>query len=289
MKVARRRLLGGIAAAAAAAMIMMPGTAFAKGGPPGGGGHGGGAGHGGGGGGESTVPNNLSVPTIMVGSGIVGVNCPEGAPDPLVTPSGTPLTGYPIDPAAYYYVQGVNTWQAQCYTAASASVTAAWGSNLTGGEAKLSVGKPIRVELGLFNANTAAQSMDGYTVDKLDPNALDRESAYGTLATGNPTDGFSATSTTFTATQQRVYASGATFSICLTGTTTCPVPAETLATAEINATGNVVYGYNLRVSTPGSYTITFTMPASVTFAGGGNTASIDITVTTGGGGGGGHG
>lgn len=294
MKVARRRLVGGIAAVAAAAMIMMPGAAFAKGGPPPGKGHGGGAGHGGGGGGGSTVPNNLSVPTIMVaGGGFTGVNCPDGAPADLVTPDGTPLSGYPIDPAAYYYVQGVNAWQAQCYSAASALVTAAWGSNLTGGEAKLSVGKPIRVELGLYNNGPAPEgvpTMDGYAVEKLNPDALDRESAYGTLATGTPTTGFSATPKEFGPTEWRVYAAGAKFSICLTGTSTCAVPAGTDATAEINATGNVVYGYNLRVSTAGFYTITFTIPA-VTFPDGTDTVSLEIEVTTGsgGGGGGGHG
>ena len=64
----------------------------------------------------------------------------------------------------------------------------------------------------------------------------------------------------------------------------------TPATAEINATGNVVYGYNLRVSTPGTYAITFAFPSSVTFAAtNSSTASIDINVTSGGGGGGTHG
>ncbi len=38
------------------------------------------------------------------------------------------------------------------------------------------------------------------------------------------------------------------------------------ATAEINATGRVVYGYNLRVTAAGVYTITFTFP-NVTISG----------------------
>ena len=301
MNAASRRLLGGIAAAAAATAMMMPGVAFALGGPPAG--HGGGppAGHGhGGGGGETTLTNNLSVPTIMVGGGFTGVTCgtPE-LPSSLVTPTGDPLTGYPIDTAAYYYVQGVNTWQAQCYTDTSASVYGAWGDNLTSGDAKLSVGSPIRVELGLMNSGTTVvPTMDGYTVVKLDPNALDRESAYGTLATGSPETGFSATPTPFASDLWRVYAGGVTFSIQNLDTLAYVVAPGTAATAEINATGNVVYGYNLRVSTAGHYRITFTAPTSVTFTGSdagtlgeasGQTAYLDITVTTGSGGGGGGG
>ena len=59
------------------------------------------------------------------------------------------------------------------------TVTAEWGDNLSG-DAKLKVGSPIRVELGLFDYTGAP--MQGYTVVKLEPAALDRESAYGTLA-----------------------------------------------------------------------------------------------------------
>jgi hypothetical protein len=68
-------------------------------------------------------------------------------------------------------VQGLNKWQAQCYTATAATVSAAWGDNLTG-DAKLSVGSPIRVELGLFDAELSVPLLEGYTVVKLDPNAL---------------------------------------------------------------------------------------------------------------------
>ena len=61
--------------------------------------------------------NNLSVPTIMLAGGsFTGVTCGTEVPSELVPPTGTPLSGYPDDPAAYYYVQGVHKWQAQCYT-----------------------------------------------------------------------------------------------------------------------------------------------------------------------------
>lgn len=277
----RTKLLGG--AVALATLLTVPGTAFAQGGPPPGRG---------GGSGETTTANNLSVPTIMItGGGFTGVACGTSAtaPSKLVAPSGEPRNGYPIEPTSYYYVQGLNPWQAQCYSTASASVTADWGDNLTG-EGKLSVGSPIRVELGLYNADTTSPAMDGYTVVKLDPNALDRESAYGTLATGSSATGFSATATSFSAAEQRVYAAGVTFSIQNTATGTYAVAPGTPATAEINATGNVVYGYNLRVSTPGTYAITFTFPSSVTFtATNSSTTSININVTSGRGGGGTHG
>jgi len=137
-------------------------------------------------------------------------------------------------------------------------------------------------------------SMEGYNVVKLDPNALDRESAYGTLATGSTATGFTATPTTFTDGQQRVYDAGVTFSIENDATGAYVVAPGTKASAEINATGNVVYGYNLRVSSAGTYTITYDVP-TVTLTGtdagtvSTHTVSLPITVTTGGGGGGGHG
>lgn len=304
-------MLGGIAAAVAATALMIPSTAFAQGGPGNGHGNGGGppAGHGRGSGSSgSEQGNNLSVPTIMVGGEItanMGCGTSAGDPSDLVTPTGDPLSGYPINTAAYYYVQGVHTWQAQCYTDTSASVFGAWGANLIGGEAKLSVGKPIRVELGLMNSSTAEEpTLEGFDVVKLNPDALDRESAYGTLAT--QTDGtFSSNPQPYTPGQWRVYDAGVTFSIQNTETGDYVVPQGTPATAEINATGNVVYGYNLRVSVAGPYRITFTtsdtVSNTVTFTGSNapisqgsasdNTAYLDINVTTGsgGGGGGGHG
>jgi hypothetical protein len=67
-------------------------------------------------------------------------------------------------------------------------------------------------------------------------------------------------------------------------------------TAEINATGRVVYGYNLRVTAAGQYEITFVIP-SVDITGvdvgtytidplGPDTVTLVITVIGGGGGGG---
>ncbi|MDO8106169.1 hypothetical protein Q6348_03035 [Isoptericola sp. b441] len=285
MRRSLRRGLGLFAGTAALLAMTVTGAMAAQGPPPG-------KGHGGG---ETTLSNNLSVPTIMVGGGFTNVSCPAGTAGDLVVPTGEPSTGYPIDPAAYYYVQGLNAWQAQCITATSASAKAAWGANLTG-DASLTTNSPIRVELGLYNADVTAPDLEGYSVVKLNTNALDRESPYGTLATGSADTGFSAVPTTFTATQQRVYDAGVTFSVQHEGTSTFVVPEGTPATAEINATGTVVYGYNLRVTDEGKYTITFTVPTVTltgTDAGSYTDHSVSLSITVagsrGGGSHGGHG
>jgi hypothetical protein len=243
------------------------------------------------GGGEETGTNNLSVPVwVFSGGGLTNVTCSPDAiwPD-IVPPTGDPLTGYPIDPLAYYYVQGINTWQAPCATWDAATyplapVTAAWGDNLTG-DAKLKVGSPIRVEIVLTEDSTSMQ--DGYTVVKLDPAALDRESAYGTLATDDGTGSFSATVDPFV---PLVYDHQGRLTIVGNDGLVFDGPAS----AEINATGKVVYGYNLRVTSTGAYEITFTFPnvdIQSADAGecAGTTCTLFINVGTGGGGGGGKG
>jgi hypothetical protein len=237
--------------------------------------------------------NNMSVPTIMLAGGsFTGVTCGSETPSTLVPPTGTPLAGYPISPLDYYYVQGVHTWQGQCYaTTAVVDVTAEWGDNLSG-DAKLKTGSPIRVELGLFNSTGA--SMDGYTVIKLDPSALDREAPYGTLAASGELNA-PATVTSFT--KVRVFDNAVTFSIQNVASGAYVVQQGTKASAEINSTGNVVYGYNLRVSVAGDYVITYVAPSvNVTGVDAGtfttddptlpDTVSLLITVTGGGGGGG---
>lgn len=252
-------------------------TALAAGGPP--------PGKGGGGGDEETGVNNLSAPAIMVAgtAGTLPAGCGAGAWSDLAPPSGTPLTGYFVE--GYYYVQKVHEWQAQCMTKEpnTVSVTGAWGDNL-GGDAKLKAGSPIRVELVLWEAD--GLQGDGYNVVKLE-NTLDRLSAYGTLAT-EVGGVFEATAEPMTPV---VHDGRAKLEITGDGFSVLVDPL----TPEINATGRVVYGYNLRVPAPGAYVITYTMP-SVTFAGcdvpdtciaGGHTATMTINVGTGGGGGGG--
>ena len=241
--------------------------------------------------GGDELGNNLSVPTIMIGNGgFTGVTCPGILVHPWGEDEIDPLTGYEIDPDAHYYLQGVHRWQAECDTADSATATAEWGDNL-GGDAKLQVGKPIRVELGLFD-DTGLQKY-GFNVVKLQPSELDRESAYGTLATDDGSGGWSATAELLPV---RVFDDGVTFSVMRVKTGEYVVPIGSNPTAEINATGKVVYGYNLRVSAAGEYEITFVIP-SVDITGvdvgsyvndpeGPDTVTLGINVIGGGGGGG---
>ena len=237
------------------------------------------------GGHEPGATNNLSVPLINIGGSWTGVTCPQADE---VLPSGTPLSGYEIEPTAYYYVQGMHTWQAECVTATSASAGAFWGDNMAG-DAKLKVGMPIRVEIGL---ETPSEGMDGFTVVKLEPSKLDRESAYGTLATCDAEMNCSATVKTFTSV--RVFDNSATWSVEFEDGT-FPIPVGTPIGSEINATGKAVYGYNLRVEKEGAYRITFNFPnvAITSFNYGGmyegdeNTVYLDINVVKAGGGSGG--
>ena len=270
---------GGTRVAAAAG-----GSGYGGGGGAGGGGGGMGGGGGGGGGTGEETAKSLSVPTVFVPDvGSFTLTCgADGVPSELVHPSGEPANGYEIDPSAYYYVQGQNTWQAQCETAAAGTVTATvgWGDNLTG-PAQKQPGKPIRVEVAL--SDDAAATMGGFSVVKLQPSALDRDSAYGTLASGSPGSFSDNALTPFTSTG--VYDSGATLKISNKATPNSPVTSGP-AHAEINATGKVVYGYNLNVATAGSYVIEFSAP-NVMLSGagagtvtGGHLASLTITVAT---------
>jgi hypothetical protein len=227
---------------------------------------------------------------VFVGGGNpFGLTCDGAAQEP----TGVPQNNFPVDPSAYYYVQGVHTWQAGCLQGyETATATVGWGDNL-GGDAKLKVGMPIRVEIGLFVDSTVMvdlPQLTGWEVIKLEPDKLDREAAYGTPALGDPVTGFtSMPQTPFPET--RVWASGATLTITKVGATV-PVIDHQLAGSEVNATGRVVYGYNLRVSEVGQYLIEYEFP-SVTLTGtdvGGYAGSVaTLTVTVGGGGGGGGG
>jgi hypothetical protein len=249
----------------------------------------GGGGGGGGGGGEETAAQNLSVPAILVGSLGTLICGTEEAPTALVPPTGTPSTGYEVDPAAYWWVQKVNSWQAQCFNADTASVFGAWGDNLTG-DASLKTGSPIRVELVLTNSGgSTLASMEGYKVLKLEPSKLDRESAYGhdaPLVDGAYVD----TPDAFAPAEWVVHDKFMMLSVQHVASGTYPVPLQAIA-PEINATGKIVYGYNLRVTAAGTYQIRFYAP-SVTFTGvdagtiDANNAYLDIVVGGGGGGGG---
>lgn len=235
-------------------LVVSPGLAFAKQGPP-----------------VAELTNNLSVPAIFVPDpGTFSVTCTGASATALVTPSGNPSTGWEVP--GYYYVQGENQWQAQCYSAPANAVTASgdFGDNLTSGALK--AGTPIRVEVGLIENGGTGITMNGYKVIKLQPSLSDNESAYGTLASGSP---YSATTQTFPYTDPegtvygvRVFDAGATFSLYNETTHSYVVAENTPMSAEINATGAIVYGYNWGIGghgvknlpTAGTYVLIFHAP-----------------------------
>jgi hypothetical protein len=255
-----------------------------------------------------TAAQNLSVPAILVGSlGTLVCGTSDSAPSELKPPTGIPLTDYEVE--GYYWVQKVHTWQARCFNAIEASVFGSWGDNLAG-DAKLSTGSPIRVELVLTNSDDFSATgsgtipsgtLQGYKVIKLQPSTLDRLSAYGHQATG-PSPEWTATPSDFPqyptnatcpdpedATNPGcqgwvVHDAGMQISVQNLDTGAFVVPLQPIA-PEINATGKIVYGYNLRVTAAGKYQIRFNSTPAVTFTGvdagsfDANNAYLDITVT----------
>ncbi len=262
MRITKRLVVLLVALGAALALSISPASAK----------YGGGGGGGGGGApGETTVSNNLSVPAVFVGSVGFGLTSPT-----LRMPTGLPSTGWENDPTGYYFVQGVNTWQAEYVAQATDTATGKWGDNLSG-DAKLKVGSPVRVEMGLTSDTVA--TLQGFNVIKLEDSKLDRESAYGTKAilsdtayVGNPL-----------VMPARVWTNGAVLVITGPSGVTASMPGE------INATGAVVFGYNWRPKAAGIYTLTFTVPSTsgVTISNPADMVKI-VTVLASGGGGGGH-
>jgi hypothetical protein len=262
----------------------------------------------------SEVSNNLSVPAIMAGMGSkFAINCPTDGFSTLTIPTKPPVA-YPAEcvagedggqvcvAAGFYYVQRDGVWQAPCFTADPAlDVIGKWGDNLAGGSASLKVGSPIRVEFLLLDSSGTAVNQQGYFVIKLEPSELDRESDYGHLADGSVDTGFEPIEYTV----GDLLPDGGTFPAIVfdpsatlrierldNGVPVSPPVYSGTASGEINATGKIVYGYNLRVQVAGTYRITYIFPR-VTFVGdcnagtcAGSEAVLEITVAGGGGGGG---
>ncbi len=198
----------------------------------------------------------------------------------------------------YYYVQGVHTWQAQCINAAAGTITAAvdWGDNLEG--TALKSGTPIRVEVGLTDATAIDDRLprDQAAAEPVrQAVGLRHGSRRSSTGGGHPDylpvyvyddqrgDRVEEEVTDYV----RVYDIGARFSLYNKTTGTYVVEPNTVMTAEINATGKVVYGYNWGTSgkgvkvlpTAGDYILTFYAP-NVTLAGAadGHTLTLDFTV-----------
>lgn len=245
--------------------------------------------------GEDTTPNSLSVPVINVDTVSAPFACtstalvmPSGTtidyPDGFDNPIITPPEGGTLPAAGTYYIQGEATWQAECGTTTNMlSVNADWGDNL-GGDAKLSVGAPVRVEVGLLvdtTVDTEYAGLQGFKVVKLTED-LDRNATYGTLGDAEDLG------------EVRAFDDDARLRI-LDSTDT--VVYDQVFTAELNSTGRIVYGFNWRPTDAGEFTLEFTAPAVKILNGvDDHTSEIAVTVSTatggggkGGGGGGGGG
>lgn len=277
---------------------------------------------------DTEVGFNLSVPAIIVGEGSTfALDCPDDVWSGLTSVTGGDPVEYSGDCAdtvegdgvpycmddGNYFVQRQHAWQASCTTAAGATADAAWGDNLAG-DAALKVGSPIRVEIVLFDSTDDSAGEGGYYVIKLEPDELDRNSAYGHLADpvsgldiprmvgdevgfpyGIPEDKLPPTLPVF---HGIVYDADASLTIELLdgdGYVASTVYDGT-AGAEINATGKIVYGHNLRVGLAGTYRLTYKFPnvflsgtdiGEVTNYDGVGAAVLEVDVVDGGGGGGG--
>jgi hypothetical protein len=209
-------------------------------------------GKGGGGGEEETLGNNLSVPTLFVGTGpALRIPCAN-------TPKAPGWDGiaawYPCEDDLYWLQKSVATWSATCANGSpNMDVSADWGDNLTG-DGRLSAGRPIRVEMRL--SSTASETTGvSFPITKLTPDVEDRLATYGTNgATTLPSFA--------------VYEEGAQLTIARCVGDDCsklespPIYNGPMG-GEVNSTGAVVYGYNWGIKntgTPanGKYRLTFT-------------------------------
>ena len=279
------------------AAVLVGATAVVLGAGPGAGG-GGGKGGGGGGGGppeghgnrpDSEAGFSLSLPATFAGGQgqFTALLCGEDECYVIKSPDKDPVA-YPYDCAdthdgqvcvgpGNYFVQRDAAWQAPCQVATATTVAAMakWGDNLAGGDAMLKVGSPIRVELLLWDAELSA-GQPGYNVVKLQPHELDRMADYGHLATGGEgswaaieymvgeTYAGDKVIGEFVGTFQGiVYDPAARLTIeklDAAGGTPVMTIVDEPAGGEINATGKIVYGYNLRVTENGVYRITYKTP-----------------------------
>ncbi|MGC8481627.1 MAG: hypothetical protein ACP5PJ_08770 [Acidimicrobiales bacterium] len=152
------------------------------------------------------------------------------------------------------------TWSAYCTDAASATVTAQWGSNLTDAPT-IHANQPVRIEVGLLDMSASGSPYQGYAITNLTPNLDDRYATHGT-------DGTTFQSGVNGGTQTRVWGPGTTLTITNTSTNTSVYSGA--ISAEINSTGAVAYGFNWgggntgTTDPAGTYQITFTINPAVT-------------------------
>lgn len=238
-----------LALLAALALLAMTPAAFAAGPPPG---------KGGGGGHETTLGNNLSVPTIFVGSVPSTPAVREAttaAPDQLVAPAGPQSTVFP----GFWLQKTEASWRSMYRVAGGPDemvpATANWSDNLT--KHQWSARQPIRVEMVLYDPD---EVMTGYVITNLTPELPDRSATYGTDGATFTTPAPIGEATVYT----RVFAPGAHLSIVRPGDGF--VVFDGPMTAEMNSGGAVTYGYNWGIKgampVAGDYTLTFSLPVT---------------------------
>lgn len=228
---------------------------------------------------EETLGNNLSVPAIFVPSvaGAPTLRVPCSATAQMPGADGVPSSAlFP----GYWLQKTTATWGASCLEAASASVTADWGDNLTTA-GSLTAGKPIRVEVGLLAPD--AVGLTGYAITNLTPALADRLATYGTR--GAPTDEYLTGAAGAPVT--RVWDSQTTIGIeQYVNSAWVPVVTTQPMIAEINSTGSVVYGFNWgskgRKNTPaaGEYRATFTTSTATTIVAIADVAGVNVPTFT---------
>ncbi|WNM25185.1 hypothetical protein [Demequina capsici] len=211
--------------------------------------------------------NNLSQPSMYVlGEGVTAI--PSTAPQPRVACDGAPhapgTDGVPATTDGYWLQKTAATWGGTCVTASQATVRVDWGDNLMGDTA-LKAGKVIRVEVGLEALTTSGGDLTpaeaiGYTIVNLSEEGVpDRLAVYGTADTvGSPSP-------------VMVWDHDADLTIATRADDGSVSDSfTTVATAEVNSTGKIVYGFNWGQKgdfpPAGDYVITFTVSDDTTIA-----------------------
>lgn len=192
---------------------------------------------------------NLSTPVVLADGAALALAAvtvpgpPVGQTDPVYTD--------------YYTVRAGAVWGADRIAATDpVAADAKWGDNLMYHQFAGRRSQPIRVEMNLFADDPAAfPGMYGYPMVSL--GGSHRDEIFGTLGVAE-------------ATSPMVYTPDATLAIYkmdATGQYNLTVVAPRAMTAEVNASGKVIYGFNwgrpsgVPAPTPGSYRLVFTVGA----------------------------
>jgi uncharacterized protein YjdB len=221
-----------------------------------------------GGGDEEATGNNLSWPVVFAdGIGITGspvATDPGLRPTTVETDAYAELAAIPVtNPTAEFFYSGnipevagsfylqktANTWRAQIVDGSGEpryDASAYWGDNIAGGDARLGVDRPIRVEVAL--STTDGVSLLGYNMPY----------------TENPSspDEIQGTDGTTSLVIPLIYTVEPTLTIeQLTGPGGDVIATVSTAPykAEINVGGRVIYGAQFRPTVAGTYRLRFTL------------------------------